>query len=239
MRYEVKRDSTAIVAVTWDRIERNVRLVWHKVFQPSPSEPLDFEATIETTLLQLKQRFRVMEVRYDPYQMQAVAQRLTARHVPMVEFPQSVPNLTEASTNLYELIKGANLCVYPDDAMRLSVQRAVAVEMPRGWRIAKEKQSHKIDVVIALGMASLGAVQCGIGHYPLNFTEQDVAAVSRPPSPAMSRFSRPMRFDRGRRAPMPMTFQGSVSDFGAAPPQPAGPANVFGTVSYSDEYGNK
>ena len=31
----------------------------------------------------------------------------------------------------------------------------------RGWRITKEKQSHKIDVVVALAQAALGAVQQG------------------------------------------------------------------------------
>ena len=43
--------------------------------------------------------------------------------------------------------------------MRLAVWRAVAVETARGWRIAKDKQSHKIDVVVALGMAALAAVR--------------------------------------------------------------------------------
>jgi hypothetical protein len=79
----------------------------------------------------------------------------------MVEFPQSVPNLTEASTNLYELIKGRNLEVYPDADIRLSISRAVAIETSRGWRIAKEKQGHKIDVVVALSQAALGATQSG------------------------------------------------------------------------------
>ena len=37
---------------------------------------------------------------------------------------------------------------YPDAAMRLAISRAVAVETSRGWRISKEKQSHKIDVVV-------------------------------------------------------------------------------------------
>jgi predicted DNA-binding transcriptional regulator AlpA len=229
----VKRDSTAIVAVTWDRIERKVRVVWHRVWQPSAAEPLDFEATVEAALKQLKERFRVKEVRYDPYQMQAVAQRLLKYNVPMVEFPQSVPNLTEASTNLYELIKGANLGVYPDDAMRLSIQRAVAVEMPRGWRIAKEKQSHKIDVVIALGMAALGAVQCGIGHRTLEITPETIAAVSRP-GPYSGR--RPNRFDSRPR--MPMTFAGSVSNLAQPAAQgPAAPSSSFGSVSYSDKFG--
>jgi hypothetical protein len=41
------------------------------------------------------------------------------------------------------------------------VSRGVALEVARGWRIAKEKASHKIDVVVALAMAALGAVQQG------------------------------------------------------------------------------
>jgi phage terminase large subunit-like protein len=91
--------------------------------------------------------------------MVAVAQRLQRAGVKMVEYPQSSPNLTAASQNLYELIKGRNLVAYPDAAIRLAVSRAVAIESPRGWRIAKEKQSHKIDVVVALAMAALAAVQ--------------------------------------------------------------------------------
>ena len=62
-------------------------------------------------------------------------------------------------SNLYELIKGGGIVVYPDEQIRLAVSRAVAVESPRGWRIAKEKVSHKIDVVVALAMAALAAVE--------------------------------------------------------------------------------
>jgi hypothetical protein len=51
------------------------------------------------------------------------------------------------------------------------VQRAVAIETARGWRIAREKVSHKIDVVVALGMAALAAVQQGISaRKPMNIT---------------------------------------------------------------------
>jgi len=149
------------VACSWDAEKKRARLIWHRVFQPSPKEPLDFEATIETSLLELRERFQVREIKYDPYQLVAVAQRLQRHGLPMVEFPQSVPNLTEASTNLYELIKARNLVVYPDADIRLSISRAVAIETSRGWRIAKEKQAHKIDVVVALAQAALGATQRG------------------------------------------------------------------------------
>jgi len=154
-----KRDSTAVVAVTWDEAQKRVRLVTHKVFQPSPDEPLDFENTIEATIRDLRRRFQLRGVWYDPFQMQAVAQRLQRDEIRMVEFPQSVPNLTTASSNLYELIKGRNLIAYPDDSVRLAVSRAVAVETTRGWRLTKEKASHKIDVVVALAMAAHACVQ--------------------------------------------------------------------------------
>jgi phage terminase large subunit-like protein len=155
----VKRDSTAIVVCTF--ANGKVQLVQNYTFQPTPREPLDFEVGIEKTLLELRRRFYIKEIRYDPYQMVSVAQRLTQQGLPMIEFPQSVPNLTEASSNLYELIKGRNLRVYPQDEMRLAIQRCVALETSRGWRIAKEKASHKIDVVVALAQAALGAVLQG------------------------------------------------------------------------------
>jgi phage terminase large subunit-like protein len=155
----VKKDSTAIVVVHWSKKLQKGQLVWHRIFQPTSSEPLDFELAIEGTLAELHKRFRVKKVLYDPYQMQASAQRLAREGLKLEEYPQSVPNLTEASQNLYELIKSRSLIAYPDEAIRLAMSRAIAIETPRGWRIAKEKQAHKIDVVIALGMAALAAIQ--------------------------------------------------------------------------------
>jgi hypothetical protein len=154
----VRRDSSAIVAVTYKN--GAVRLVFHRIFTPSPSDPIDFE-TLEATLLDLHRRFSVRKVLFDPYQMVATAQRLAKAGVKVEEFPQTVPNLTAASQQLFELIQGNSLVCYPNAEMRLAVSRCVAVESSRGWRIAKEKQTHKIDVVVALAMAAHAAVQ---GH---------------------------------------------------------------------------
>jgi Phage Terminase len=54
-----KHDSTAVVACAWDKGAGKARLICHKIFQPSPDEPLNFEATIERTLLDLKRRFTI------------------------------------------------------------------------------------------------------------------------------------------------------------------------------------
>jgi phage terminase large subunit-like protein len=182
----VKRDSTAIVATTWDGEARKVRVVAHRIFQPSAEDPLDFEATIEATLREFARRFSVREVRFDPYQMQSVAQRLARDGVRMVEFPQSVPNLTESSTNLYELVKGRGIVFYPDADIRLAFNRAIALETSRGWRIAKEKASHKIDVIVALAMAAHGAVHKGSASQEMAsaMLAQDGAAFPLPPKTA-------------------------------------------------------
>jgi phage terminase large subunit-like protein len=153
-----KHDSSAIVGVTFDKKQQVARLAFHRIFQPSPEQPLDFEHTIEATLLDLHKRFAIVKILFDPFQMMSSSQRLTKAGLPIEEFPQSSPNLTAASQNLYELIQAQQLLVYPDPTIRLAIARAVAVETPRGWRISKATQSHKIDVVVALAMACYAAV---------------------------------------------------------------------------------
>jgi hypothetical protein len=85
----------------------------------------------------------------------------------MEEFPQTSSNLTQMGENLYNLIRGRNLTVYPDDEIRTAVLRAIAVEGNRGWKIDKVKQSHHIDIVIALGMAALATVRAQTGVFDL------------------------------------------------------------------------
>src|SRR5262249_13876154 len=154
----VKHDSTAIAVVTFDRQAQRVILVGHRIFQPSAKQPLDFDATIARTVRELMKRFAVRGVFYDPVQMGGVAQRVRGVGVPMREFPQTVGNLTEIATNLYELVKTRAIVAYPDADVRLAISRAIAIETGRGWRITKEKQSHKIDVVVAMAMAAHAAV---------------------------------------------------------------------------------
>ena len=133
-------------------------LVNHKIFQPSRGQPIDFERMVEGTLLDWRSRYKVKTVVYDPYQMASTSQRMMVEGLPMEEFPQTSGNLTEMSSDLFELVMGRNLRSYPSEEMRLAVARAVAVEGSRGWKIAKEKASHKIDVAVGLAMAAHAAV---------------------------------------------------------------------------------
>jgi hypothetical protein len=69
-----KRDNAAVVAGTGEK--DNIRLVYHKVFQPSPTDPLDFETTIEQTLLDLSKKYTLRLCLVDPNQMVSTMQRL-------------------------------------------------------------------------------------------------------------------------------------------------------------------
>jgi len=153
-----KRDSTAIVACNYDSKTKMVRVVTHRVFTPSPSEPIDF-AAVEACILDLSRRFQIKKVLYDPFQLASSMQRLAKQGLRTEEFVQNSANLTAASQNLFDLVQSQGIILYPDSAMRLAVSRAVAVESARGWRIDKTKQSDKIDVVVALAMAAYAAVQ--------------------------------------------------------------------------------
>jgi phage terminase large subunit-like protein len=179
----VRHDSSAIVAVTYK--DDVVRLVFHRIFTPSPNDPINFADSIEATLLDLQKRFSVRKVLFDPYQMVATAQRLAKAGVKVEEFPQTAPNLTAASQQLFELIQGHSLVCYPSEAMRLAASRCIALESSRGWRITKEKQSHKIDVIVALAMAAFAAVQ-GHGEYSYTlepFSPDFVDRDAPPPTP--------------------------------------------------------
>jgi hypothetical protein len=101
--------------------------------------------------------------------MAASSQRLIREGVPMEEFPQTVANLTAASQNLYERIKGRNLIAYPSEPIRVAISRAVAIESNRGWRIGKTLQSHKVDVVVALAQAALAAVRASGNYYDTSY----------------------------------------------------------------------
>ena len=157
----VKRDSSAAVATYYDRDTRKVVLAMHRIWQPTPDAPLDLEETIEKYLIEVWARYRVSGISYDPFQFHRSATTLAKRGIPVVEFAQTEPNLTAASQQLYELLEYKNLLMYPSNELRRQAMSAVALEKKRGWRIAKEKTSSKIDSVVSLAASAYHTVTHG------------------------------------------------------------------------------
>ena len=159
----IVKDSTAVVGMTWDGLNKQIRLVNHRIFYPSKGQTVQF-LEVEAYLHYLRDRFNLREIRFDPWQMERTFQELLGQRWPIVKYDQTPANLTAMGSNLYDAITGHWLRVYPCDEIRTAVSHAIARESGRGWKITKEKSSHKIDVVVALAMAALAAVESQSSH---------------------------------------------------------------------------
>ncbi len=175
-----KHDSSAVVAVMRDRDQDGrdvVALAAHRIWRPTPTDPLDIEATVEAYLRELHHAYRVRAVLVDPYQMARSIQTLKAAGLRVEEYPQTLDRLTVMGQAVYDLVQGRNLSVYAAADLREHALNAVVVESARGWRIAKEKSSKKVDGLVALAMACAALGQRPAGFEPLvwNWTKSYTA----------------------------------------------------------------
>ena len=154
----IKHDNAARVAVRWDEKGQGLMLVSHRIWKPTPHQPINLENTIEQDLRDLNDHADVVEILADPYQMHRSITTLQAAGLPIREFPQTQANCTLMGQTLFDLLTGNNLEIYPAQDLREQALSTVAVENPRGWRIAKEKASKKIDAIVALAMACCAAM---------------------------------------------------------------------------------
>jgi hypothetical protein len=155
----LKHDTAAVVAVRWEG--NKLAIAFHRIWKPTPTDPLNLEETIETYLRECHARFHIREIVVDPWQAARSIQTLKTAGLPIRELPQTTASTTAFGQALFDLLKGKNLLIYPDAELRQQALNTVAMESTRGWRIAKEKSSKKIDAVVALAMACLSAVEHG------------------------------------------------------------------------------
>jgi phage terminase large subunit-like protein len=151
-----KHDSSAVVAVRWEG--ERLSVATHRIWRPSPDQPLDLEATIEAYLRELHARYRIKAILCDPYQLHRSITTLKAAGLPIQEFPQTTDRTTRMGQALFDLLNGRNLSIYPAADLRQQALNTVAIDAPRGFRIAKERAANKIDAIVALSMACVAAL---------------------------------------------------------------------------------
>ena len=152
----VKHDFASVQVVA--RVDDQVIHVTGRTWKPSPTMPLDLERTIEDFLWLLLRSYDVRAIYVDPYQMHRSITALAQAGAPVIEFPQTLANTTRMGQVLFDLVQGRNLVLYPDSDLRQQALHTVAIETGRGFRIAKEKASNKIDAIVALSMACVAAL---------------------------------------------------------------------------------
>ena len=78
--------------------------------------------------------------------------------LPIIEYPQTTTGTTRMGQTLFELLTGRNLRLYAADDLRTHALHTVAIEHPRGWKLAKDKASDPIDAITALSIALVAAI---------------------------------------------------------------------------------
>jgi len=168
----IKSDHSAAVGVYWEG--EKLALAFHRIWKPTKEEPLDLEETIELYLKEAKYGYNLKRIICDPYQLHRSITTLKSAGLPIEEFPQTQANTTRMGQVLWDLLTGKNLLMYPSAELRDQAMNCVAVETPRGHRIAKEKAANKIDSIVALSMACVAALdkrpKKKLDHRNLRFT---------------------------------------------------------------------
>ena len=152
----LKNDLAAVVRVR--RRGNRIVLAGYRLWMPSKQQPLDLESTVERHLRDLQASYYLRKILVDPWQAARSIQTLAAAGLPIEEFPQTQHNCTRMGQAMYDLVKGQNLVLFADPVLRQQAMNTVAIDTPRGFRIAKEKASQKIDGIVALSMACVAAV---------------------------------------------------------------------------------
>ena len=161
----IKHDSSAIVGVTYDADKGKVIVLFHKIFTPMPGVRFDLEETIEDYILNIiRPKFNVVQIACDPTHIHQTMNRIARKGLNVVEYPQTVGNMTLVSQQLYDLLKGRNLWGYPASDLGEHIRDAVAEDKGRGFRIVKRKSSaggNHIDGAIATAQACYAAINGG------------------------------------------------------------------------------
>ena len=157
----LKSDSTAVVAVKYDRNTDKLVVAGHRIWQPQPGQILDLGSTLEFFIRGLSQRAMIVKLLYDPSQAQRSMQMLREMWIDVEELPQTQNNLSVATQSLYDCLINRQLRIYPNQELRAHVLNASTKETERFFRLTKENQKCKIDACVALSFAILGAIRNG------------------------------------------------------------------------------
>lgn len=162
----VTGDCTGIVAVSRhprdpSQLAQRLCRVWH----PSPGKPLNYRDTIDATLREWTKQYNVVQIAYDQYQLHHLMTELRNDAVAWCKpFSQNAER-SIADKQLYDLIKDARIYHTGDPDLTEHIQNCAA-KVPKDdnsrLRLIKKASKSKIDLAVALSMASHEALRLNL-----------------------------------------------------------------------------
>ena len=109
---------------------------------------------IVDAIVEVASRRSIIELAHDPWRFTSEAVRLQRDHrLPVVAFPMSASRMGQMSETLHSAIVSGRLTHPNHPILNRHAANAIAVEAPRGWRLAKPADDAPIDALVALGEA--------------------------------------------------------------------------------------
>ena len=133
--------------------ETEVAHVKIKSFVPENDGEYIDQVEVQTYIMGLCARYKVVKVMYDPAYMTLFAQQLAEAGVPMEPFPQSPERMGEATETFQRLILDTRMRHGNDRTFDEQVANLGTTQTDRGVRISKRKSGGKIDGISAVVMA--------------------------------------------------------------------------------------
>lgn len=161
----INNDSFALVGVTRKPNDsQSIMVRYSREWKPRRDGSVDF-AEVDREIRSICSQFNVVEITYDPYQLHDMMQRLRRDGVVLTrDFPQGQQRL-EADKQLLDIIMQRRLAHDGNQALRTHIDNAdkkVDAET-RKIRLIKREDQMKIDLAVALSMASYRCFKLPLG----------------------------------------------------------------------------
>ena len=154
----ISHDTTA---VCWAHVLADGRILLRcHVWSPRDSAPAHayFDnhvelAAVEAFILELKGRYRIRELAYDPHFFQRSAEILERERITTIEFLQASGPMVDAYQSFYQLAREGRLAHDGDPILAAHINATTAIKTPRGWKLSKLHNKAPIDATVAAVLA--------------------------------------------------------------------------------------
>jgi hypothetical protein len=165
------RDLTALVGVQRDEAAHTADVIFCRAWKPVKiagirlgKPTIDLAETIGAEVYRLHEAGQLDAVICDPFQLHSLIIEWEKAGIKVIEMPQTGARV-ESDQALYDAVIGKAIRHYNDPTLNEHMRNAVALETARGFRLAKEKTSQKIDAAVALSMALHGSSEMPQGRF--------------------------------------------------------------------------
>ena len=143
-------DATAVVVAS---VSQKPHIEVGGYWEPSGDDGVVPVLEVEDYLRELCDRYRVVELVFDPYRWARTMQALEDEGLPVAAFPQSPRRLTPATVELRAAVNNGLLTHADDSRLNEHAFRAVLEESRQGIKLSKPSKNERIDLMAALIMA--------------------------------------------------------------------------------------